>query len=185
MSSFWNDKGKSALVEVGDLAPDFALETEDGESWSLSEQRGNIIALLFYPKNEVVVCHQQLHSIRDNWAAYVASKAVIVGISTEKPETRRRSSERCDLPLSLLVDADRRVTSLYSHHWLMPARLTRAIVIIDANGVVRHRQVMLRAFRPSDRDALASIYAARTDYLGDRFRVVKDSDERINLADKQ
>lgn len=49
----------------------------------------------------------------------------------------------------------------------------RSIVIIDARGFICTRQVMLRAFRPSDRSVIASIYAARADHLNDTFESIK------------
>ena len=185
MTSFLDDAGESSAVEVGDQAPDFVLETEQGEKWQLSDHLGNVTALLFYPKSETFVCRRQLCSVRDNWTDYVASKASIVGISAGTTDDRRHFSEQHKLPLPLLVDVNREVTTLYSRHWLMPVQFTRAIVIIDAKGIIRHRKVMLRAFRPTDRSVLASIYTARTDFLYDNYRIIKESYERNNPPAKK
>jgi peroxiredoxin Q/BCP len=158
-----------SILKVGDKAPDFILKTEDKKEWRLSKQFGNVTALLFYPKNETLVCTRQMCSVRDNWANYLETKASIVAVSPGTTEEHRNFSRRHRLPLPILADADREITRLYGQHWLLPIQLTRAIVIVDAHGFVRHRQMMLRAFRPTDESVIASIYAARTDFLQEHF----------------
>ncbi len=44
------------------------------------------------------------------------------------------------------------------------------IVIVDANGIIREREIMLRAFRPSDDSLLAAIHSARGDALNDEYK---------------
>ena len=63
------------------LAPDFQLKDEKGNDWRLSDHRGSVVALLFYPKDETFVCTRQLCSVRDNWDEYLKTKAVIIGVS--------------------------------------------------------------------------------------------------------
>lgn len=67
--------------EVGEKAGDFVLKNQTGENWRLSDYLGQVVALLFYPKNETLVCTKQLCSVRDNWTDYLETKAVVVGIS--------------------------------------------------------------------------------------------------------
>ncbi|MEJ7617343.1 MAG: hypothetical protein WKF30_10380, partial [Pyrinomonadaceae bacterium] len=68
-------------------------------------------------------------------------------------------------PLPLLTDPNRRITRIYGKHRFLPIWATRALVVIDAKGVVRHRDIMLGAFRPSDDDVLAAIHLAQYDVL--------------------
>lgn len=185
MSSFLDDSGETSAVEVGEKAPDFVLYTEQGEKWQLSDHLGNVTALLFYPKSETMVCRKQLCSVRDNWAEYVASKAAVVGISAGTTEDRLDFSQQNKMPLPLLVDSNRKITSLYSQHWLMPVQFTRAVVVVDGKGIIRHREVMLRAFRPTDRSVLTSIYAARTDALYDNYRIIKESYQKKNSLNRK
>jgi len=156
-------------VAVGEKAPDFELQTEKGERWRLSEQQGNVVALLFYPKNETLICTRQMCSVRDNWADYLETKAQIVGVSPGTIEEHKAFSNCHHLPISLLADVDRKVTETYNFHWIFPTVFTRAIVIVDAKGIIRSRKVMLRAFRPSDRSVITSIYAARADSLSETY----------------
>ncbi|MEP6903427.1 MAG: peroxiredoxin family protein [Actinomycetota bacterium] len=160
-------------VAVGEAAPDFELQTEKGEKWRLSEHLGNVVALLFYPKDETLVCTKQLCSVRDNWADYLATKALVVGVSPGNIDEHRAFAQRHRLPIPLLADVDRNVTLNYNFHWIFPTVFTRAIVIVDAKGIIRSRKIMLRAFRPADRAVIASIYAARADSLSEKYNSLK------------
>ena len=160
-------------VAVGEKAPDFELQTEKGEKWRLADYAGNVIALLFYPKDETLVCTRQMCSVRDNWHDYLKTKALVVGVSPGTIAEHRSFAERHRLPVSLLADEDRSVTQTYGFHWLLPTFLMRTIVIIDAQGFIRSRKVMLRAFRPDDRAVITSIYKARADLLTENYKSLK------------
>ncbi|MCY7348198.1 MAG: peroxiredoxin family protein, partial [Pyrinomonadaceae bacterium] len=150
-----------------------------GKKWRLSDHLGDVTALLFYPKNETLVCTKQMCAVRNYWAEYLETKASIVGISSGTSAENLHFSKNHGLPLPILEDNDRKITRIYGSHWLMPIQFTRAIVVIDAKGFIRHRQIMLRAFRPTDKSIIASIYAARTDLIYENFaHLLKESKER-------
>jgi thioredoxin-dependent peroxiredoxin len=156
-------------VIVGEKAPDFELQTEKGETWRLSDHLGDVVALLFYPQNETLVCTRQLCSVRDNWSDYLKTKAIVVGVSPGTIDEHENFSRHHDLPIPLLADIDRTVTETYTSHWLYPTVFMRGIIVVDAKGIIRSRKTMLRAFRPTDRSVIASIYAARADSLHDTY----------------
>lgn len=62
ISSQYIDETDLKSIDVE--APDFVLKTEKGENWRLSDYLGNVVALLFYPQNETLVCTRQLCSVR-------------------------------------------------------------------------------------------------------------------------
>lgn len=157
------------FANVGEEAPDFTLQSDKGESWRLADKRGQVVALLFYPGDETLVCTKQMCSVRDYWAEYVATGADIVGISPGTMEAHHLFAEHHQLPIPLLADVDSGVTKVYSHHWCMPNWMTRAIVIIDAKGIIRLRRVMLRAFRPTDKEVLVAIRYAQHDLLAKQW----------------
>lgn len=174
--------GVSDTAIVGVSAPDFSLRTDKNEDWRLSDHRGTVTVLLFYPQNETLVCTRQLCSVRDNWEKYLETKATIVGISPGTPKQHRVFAKHRQLPIPLLADPGREVTRLYGYHWLYPISFTRAIVVIDADGFVRNRDVMLRAFRPMDSRLITDIYAARSDALNKKYRQIKRSSQRVNIS---
>lgn len=151
-------------TEVDQQAPDFALKDGEGREWRLSEQRGLVVVLLFYPGDETPVCTRQLCSVRDRWTDYVATGAEVVGISTDTVESHRKFTENRQLPLRLLSDADGAVTKLFKVRSWIPGRSARAVVVIDAHGVIRYRKVEpLSLFRPNDDQIIGAIRSAQFD----------------------
>lgn len=156
------------MINIGLPSLDFSLAGSNGKEWKLTEKKGKVVALLFYPGNETLVCTKQLCSVRDNWKHYIETGAEIVGISPSSLEDHNGFAAHYNLPLPLLADPNRAVTRIYGMHSWMPIWATRAVVVIDAKGIVRYRNIMVRAMRPSDDDVLAAINLAKYDVLAER-----------------
>jgi len=152
----------NAKLEAGSAAPDFTLPDGDGASFSLSDQRGKVVVLLFYPGDETPVCTRQMCSVRDRWEDYLATGAEVVGISTNTVESHKNFAEHHDLPLRLLADVDRKVADMYGAQSLIPGKVARSVFVIDAGGVIRYRDVRpLGLFKPKDDDIINAIKAAQ------------------------
>jgi|GEM_PF-270303 len=173
MAAIFLDEAARGRLTVGATAPNFTLKTDSGGDWRLSDHLGRVTVLLFYPQNETLVCTKQLCSVRDNWEMYVETKAVIVGVSPATPSEHQAFASNRQLHIQLLADPDREITRLYSRHWLFPVSFTRAVVVIDAHGVIRNQDVMLRAFRPLDEQLISDIYAARGDALNEKYAALR------------
>jgi peroxiredoxin Q/BCP len=159
--------GKTVSTErkpkVGDVAPDFALPDGEGKEWRLSDHRGNVVVLLFYPGDETPVCTRQMCSLRDHWSDYEKTGSEIVGISADSIESHKRFSSHHDLPLRLLSDREQKVANLYGARSLIPGKVARSVFVIDATGVIRHRDVRpLGLFKPKDADVIREIEKAKT-----------------------
>ena len=172
---------ENASVKVGEPAPEFTLVNHLGDEWKLGNQRGKVLALLFYPQNETLVCTRQLCAVRDQWSDYLETKADVIGISPNKVEKHLEFSKKYKLPLPILADESGAVTEIYCRHKIFPVNFMRSVVIIDADGIVRSAKTMLRVFRPTDRSVIAAIYSARADEfsknyhsIAERFRSLKE-----------
>ncbi len=165
------------FAEIGKKAPDFVLRNEKDIEWRLSDQLGQVTAILFYPKNETLVCTKQLCSLRDNWSDYLESKAVIIAVSPGNMEDHLTFAQKYRLPLPILADSERKITKIYMNHWLFPVSFTRGIVVIDAKGIIRTKKIMLRAFRPADRSVITAIHAARADALYEKYESILSNRE--------
>jgi peroxiredoxin Q/BCP len=147
---------------VNTPAPDFTLKDGNGEKWRLSDHRGKVVVLLFYPGDETPVCTRQMCSLRDRWDDYLATGAEVVGISSDSIDSHKKFSEHHELPLRLLSDSDGAVSTLYGARSLIPGRVARSLFVIDANGILRHRDVRpIGLFKPKDDDNIAAIKAAQ------------------------
>ena len=149
-------------MKINESAPDFTLPGGDGKQWRLSDHRGKVVVLLFYPGDETPICTRQMCSVRDRWDDYVATGAEVVGISTDSVESHQKFSEHHKLPLRLLSDANGDVSKLYGARSLIPGKVARSVFVIDANGIVRHSDIRpLGLFKPKDDETIAAINAAQ------------------------
>ncbi len=147
-------------MKVGEIAPDFTLKDGEGSDWTLSNYKGRTVVLLFYPGDNTPVCTAQLCSVRDHWSEYQATGAEVVGISTDTLESHSGFTEKHNLPLRLLSDADRKVSTTYDMKSWLPGRSARGVVVIDGDGrIAYHKAESLSLFRPADSDVLAAIKA--------------------------
>ncbi len=152
----------SNSLVVSEPAPDFALKDGNGAEWCLSDHRGKVVVLLFYPGDETPVCTRQMCSVRDRWEDYRATGAEVVGISSDSVESHQKFAEHHDLPLRLLSDPDRSVAKLYGAISLIPGRVARSVFVIDSSGILRHSDVRpIGLFKPKDDDNIAAIRAAQ------------------------
>jgi peroxiredoxin Q/BCP len=125
--------------QVGDAAPDFALEGTDG-SFRLSDHRGERVVLLFYPGDDTAVCTKQFCSYRDRADDMSALDAVVVGISHQGIDSHRAFTAHHGLTVPLLADVDHEVARAYGVS--APVLGTRrAAFVVDEDGIVRHRVV--------------------------------------------
>ena len=150
-----------AKLELNSPAPDFTLPDGDGNSWRLSDHRGKVVVMLFYPGDETPVCTAQLCSVRDRWEDYMATGAEVVGLSSDSVESHRKFAEHHRLPLRLLSDKDGAVSRLYGARSLIPGRVARSVFVIDAKGMLRHMDIRpIGLLKPKDDVTLDAIKAA-------------------------
>jgi peroxiredoxin Q/BCP len=157
--------GKSSAAQSGRAgtgAPDFALRDGEGAEWRLSDQRGKVVVLLFYPGDETPICTRQMCAVRDRWEDYATTGAEVVGLSTNSVDSHKSFAEHHNLPLRLLADVDGKVAEAYGARSLIPGKVARSVFVIDRNGVVKYRDVRpLGLFRPKDDDIIKAIRDAQ------------------------
>jgi thioredoxin-dependent peroxiredoxin len=145
-----------AKVDVGDVAPDFALPGTGGELYKLSDLRGKNVVLAFYPGDETRVCTAQFCSYRDNSDRIDGLDAEVLGISPQSVDSHERWMQEKSLNVPLLADEDLAVSKAYGvTGWVGPLGklaglketapggryVMRSIFVIDAEGVVRYKHV--------------------------------------------
>jgi len=123
--------------QVGEQAPDFELRGTEGP-FRLSDHRGERVVLLFYPGDNTMVCTKQFCSYRDRADDFAALEATVVGISAQDLASHEGFIAKHSLNVPLLADVDKRVARAYG---AFSPRLgvKRAVIVIDEQGVVRHR----------------------------------------------
>lgn len=124
--------------KVGEPAPDFELPGTNGP-FKLSEHRGERVVLLFYPGDNTAVCTRQFCSYRDRADEFAQLNATVVGISSQDLDSHEGFIAKNNLTVPLLADTDKRVAKSYSAITPGIGTTKRAAIVIDEQGIVRHR----------------------------------------------
>jgi thioredoxin-dependent peroxiredoxin len=101
------------MLQAGDEAPDFSLESDEGETVTLSALRGRPVVFYFYPKDDTPGCTAQACSLRDSYGEIAALGAALYGISPDDGDSHRSFRAKFGLPFPLLVDTDHAVAERY------------------------------------------------------------------------
>jgi peroxiredoxin Q/BCP len=149
------------MSKVGEAAPDFELKDNNGQTWRLSDHRGKVVALVFYPRDETPVCTKQMCSMRDRWTDYETTGAEVVAISVASVESHKNFASHHNLPQRLLADEKGEVTRAYKVSSMLGGS-QRAVVVIDPKGVISYRRSVIPIFRPSDDEVIDAIHKAAT-----------------------
>jgi len=129
--------GKS--LALGTPAPDFSLNSQEGQPVTLSALRGQWIVLYFYPKDFTSGCTVEAHNFQRDLAEYQKRNAVILGVSVQDEASHKQFCAKEGLNFKLLADTKKEVSKKYdSVINLGIAKISaRHTFLIDPSGVVR------------------------------------------------
>lgn len=123
-------------LAVGTVAPNFTTTDDEGNTVSLSDFKGKVVVLYFYPKDDTPGCTKQAQSFRDNYADYQGKDMVVLGVSMDDQASHKQFKEKYGLPFTLLVDSDGAITNAYDVSGGGYAK--RVTYIIDGEGKITH-----------------------------------------------
>lgn len=101
------------MFAIGDVAPDFTLESDRGEPVTLSNLHGQKVILYFYPKDNTAGCTTEAQAFRDYYDAFKAAGFEILGVSRDSVKSHCGFRDRQGLNFPLLSDKEETVCRLY------------------------------------------------------------------------
>jgi peroxiredoxin len=153
-------------AEVGKDAPAFTLAGSDNtdagrRDYSLSDYKGQVVVLVFYPGDSTPVCTRQLNAYTEDIDSFTAAGAQVLAISPQSVASHDDfSCKQGGFAFPLLADTDKAVGEAYGI--LGPLGFyRRSAFVIDRDGIVRyaHRAVAGLTFRSTD-ELVAAVKAA-------------------------
>jgi peroxiredoxin len=129
-------------TSIGSPAPDFTLLATDGETVTLSEQRGSPVVLAFFPAAFTGVCETELCAFRDAIASFNDIGASVYGISVDSRFALAAFAQKNELNFTLLSDYNRSATDAYGIRFESLAGMSgydvanRSVFVIDADGTL-------------------------------------------------
>ena len=137
----WADAYTDTQPAVGDSAPTFKLQDQNGDWHTLGDYKGKYVVLFFYPKDGTPGCTTEACNFRDNIFAFDDLNTQILGISLDDVDSHKEFSEKYSLPYPILADIEKESAVDYGvlGKFMMMTITKRESFIIDPDGlIVKH-----------------------------------------------
>ncbi|WP_409366350.1 peroxiredoxin [Metallosphaera sp. D4-4] len=134
------------MPEIGQIAPDVELVDTDLKKVKISDFRGKVVVLAFYPGAFTPVCTKEMCTFRDSMAKFNEVNAVVLGISVDPPFSNKAFKEANKLNFTVLSDYKRDAVKAYGVDMEFPplpgyVLAKRAVFILDKNGKIVYKWV--------------------------------------------
>jgi peroxiredoxin Q/BCP len=140
------------VIEEGQTAPEFELQSDGGETVKLSDFRGRPVVLYFYPKDDTPGCTAEACEFRDAYDVFRDRGAEVLGVSPDDVASHQRFKSKYELPFTLLADPDHRIAEAYgvwgerTTYGRTSMGITRSTFVIDRDGRIARA---MRGIRPA------------------------------------
>ena len=137
----WADAYTDTQPAIGDSAPTFKLQDQNGDWHTLGDYKGKYVVLFFYPKDGTPGCTTEACNFRDNIFAFDDLNTQILGISLDDVDSHKEFSEKYSLPYPILADVEKESAVDYGvlGKFMMMTITKRESFIIDPEGlIVKH-----------------------------------------------
>lgn len=131
-----------ARPQVGDLAPDFTLPSDNSVTITLSSLKGKPVVLYFYPKDDTSGCTKEAIAFSQLKPEFDKIGARVIGISPDSAEKHAKFRKKHELSVDLAADEDKTALEAYGV-WLEKSMygrkymgVERTTFLIDAEGHV-------------------------------------------------
>jgi len=132
----------TVMLTIGNKAPDFSLQDQNGKERTLSEFRGQKVVLYFYSKDMTSGCTKQACRFAELYPQFLERGAVVIGISKDTAASHKKFEEKYNLPFILLADPEKEAIQAYDV-WKeknMYGKTTMGVVrttyLIDEKGII-------------------------------------------------
>ena len=148
---------------LGESAPNFTLKNTEKSDVSLSDYKGKTVILAFYPGAFTGVCDNEMCAFQDNFGKLSHSNAAVIGISVDSPWANAEFASKYNLEFELLSDIDREVVEAYDAKFVGLGGIegyvsaNRVVIIIDGEGIIKHRWVAENPGVEPDYDAIIKL----------------------------
>lgn len=100
-------------LKIGVKAPKFCLPDSKKADNCLKDMRGKWVVLYFYPKDGTKGCTMEALEFTAAEDDFQLKNAVIIGISSDSPESHQKFIEKNELTIKLLSDEDKGILDNY------------------------------------------------------------------------
>jgi len=145
-------------LKVGDSAPDFELEDQNGKKVKLSQFRGKKnVFLAFFPFAFSPVCTNELGELKEKEDSILKLDTQILAASIDSTWTQKAFAKELKVRFPLLSDFGRKTSALYGSLYEDKGFAKRTIFVVDKQGKIAYKREYEPAQQPDIEEALAVI----------------------------
>jgi peroxiredoxin Q/BCP len=128
---------------IDKIVPDFEIPATGNAAFRLTEYRGKIVILYFYPKDSTPGCTTEAQQFRDLHGSFSEANCVIAGVSRDSLRSHENFKTKQDLPFDLLSDSSEALCTQFGviknkKLYGKPVRgIERSTFVIDREGALR------------------------------------------------
>jgi peroxiredoxin Q/BCP len=104
---------ETASEMIGKKAPAFSLPDQDGKTHKLSDYKGSMVVLYWYPKDDTPGCTKESCGFRDLTKEFAKLGVVVLGASMLDSKSKKKFADKLSLKFPLLADEDNKVAEAY------------------------------------------------------------------------
>ena len=137
-------------VEVGKIAPDFTIDVADASSPAakavkLSDLRGKVVVLAFYPADRSSGCTAELTKFRDEYSKLFGEGTVVIPISNDGIESHASWAREMNFPFALGSDPELAIAKQYGSWNPGRKNASRTVYVIGKDGQIVYRNLKFPA----------------------------------------
>lgn len=129
-------------LKVGDKAPNFEVNDQDGNVIKLGDYKGKRLVVFFYPKASTPGCTVEACNLSDNYKMLQDQGYEILGVSADSEKRQSNFRNKFNFPFPLLADVDKEVINAFGVWGLKKFMgreydgIHRKTFIIDEQGII-------------------------------------------------
>jgi peroxiredoxin Q/BCP len=158
-----NAQAESVTLAVGDKAPTFEVQDDQGKAWKSSDHFGNkVVVVYFYPADMTGGCTAQACAFRDDLGKLADKDVMVVGVSGDTVESHQLFKKAHGLNFPLLADVDGKVADAFG----VPKTVGEKTVKATIDGVLY--------------DLVRNVTTKRWTFIIDRNGTIAYKDDNVN-----
>ena len=142
-------------LKVGDIAPDFELEDQNGKKIRMSQYKDkrNVI-LAFFPFAFSPVCTNELGELKEKEDSIKKLDAQILAASIDSTWTQKAFAKELGVKFPLLSDFGKKAAPPYGALYEDKGFAKRAIFVVDKKGKIAYRRLYEPTTQPDINEAI-------------------------------
>jgi peroxiredoxin Q/BCP len=127
------------MPKAGDKAPLVEGRDQDGKMWSMANDVGKKVLLLyFYPKDDTPGCTKEACGFRDSITDLKKQNVEIVGVSYDSEASHQKFITKYNLNFPLIADTDGKIATAYGVKMDNRNMAKRVSFLIGLDGKIVH-----------------------------------------------